>query len=136
MKYVLDASAILAWILREPGTERVRQLMGNGDCKFSGVNATEVIAKLADKQRPEAALRQVIGHIRAECIPFDATQAIEAGLLRPATRSLGLSLGDRACLALARREGAVAITADRAWMELAVPLGITIECVRPSVGIL
>lgn len=130
MKYVLDASAILAWILREPGSERVRQLMESGNCMISGVNAAEVIAKLADKQRSEAILREVIGHIGAECIPFDAAQAIEAGLLRSVTQSLGFSLGDRACLALAQLQGATAITADHSWLELAMPLGIGIECIR------
>lgn len=132
MKYVLDASAILAWILREPGSERVRQLMETGNCMISGVNAAEVIAKLADKQRPETVLREVIRHIGAECMPFDAAQATEAGLLRPVTRPLGLSLGDRACLALARLQGAAAITADHAWLQLATPLGITIESIRPK----
>lgn len=132
MKYVLDASAILAWVLREPGSERVRQLMEDGNCIVSGVNAAEVITKLADKQRPETFLREVIGHIGAECISFDAAQATEAGLLRPVTRSLGLSLGDRACLALARLQSATAITADHAWLQLAIPLGITIESIRPK----
>ena len=130
MKYVLDASAILAWILHEPGAERVRQLMQTGNCLISGVNAAEVVAKLADKDRPEAALRQVINHIGAECIPFDAPQATESGLLRPLTRHLGLSLGDRACLALARLHDAEVVTADRPWLELAETLGISVECIR------
>ena len=91
MNHVLDASAVLAWILKEPGSERVRELMESGNCLLSGVNAAEVVAKLADKDRPAAALRQVVAHIGAECIPFDAAQATEAGLLRPLTRHLGLS---------------------------------------------
>ena len=130
MKYVLDASAVLAWILHEPGAERVRQLMQTGDCLISSVNAAEVVAKLADKDRPQAALHQVINHIGAECIPFDASQATESGLLRPLTRHLGLSLGDRACLALARLHNAAVITADRPWLELAETLGISVECIR------
>lgn len=132
MKYVLDASAILAWILREPGAERVLQLMEEGGCMVSSVNATEVVAKLADKQRPQAALRQVIEHIRAECVPFDAAQAMEAGLLRSTTRHLGLSLGDRACLGLASLHRATVITTDRAWLELAKQLDLVIECIRPA----
>ncbi len=131
MNYVLDASAILAWILREPGAERVRQILETGHCLISGVNATEVVAKLADKDRPVAALRQVIAQIGAECVPFDADQATETGLLRPPTRHLGLSLGDRACLALARLRGATAITTDRPWLDLAAPLDMHIECIRP-----
>ncbi|MBK9953973.1 MAG: type II toxin-antitoxin system VapC family toxin [Rhodocyclaceae bacterium] len=131
MNHVLDASAVLAWILKEPGSERVRELMESGNCLLSGVNAAEVVAKLADKDRPAAALRQVVAHIGADCIPFDAAQATEAGLLRPLTRHLGLSLGDRACLALARLRGAAVITTDRPWLQLAQPLGLSIECIRP-----
>lgn len=132
MSYVLDASAVLAWILREPGAERVRSLMQTGDCLISSVNAAEVVTRLADGTRPEASLREVIAHIEAQCVPFDAHHATEAGLLRPATRHLGLSLGDRACLALARLTKAVVITADRPWLELAQPLGLAIECIRPA----
>ncbi len=132
MSCVLDASAVLAWILHEPGAERVRELLQTGKCSISAVNAAEVVAKLADKSRPEGALRQVIGHIGAVCVPFDAAQATESGLLRPLTRQLGLSMGDRACLALARLNGAVAVTADRAWLDLPETLGVSIECIRPS----
>ena len=128
MNSVLDASAILAWILREPGSERVRELMATGNCLLSAVNAAEIITKLADKDRPETALRQVIAHIGAECLPFDAAQATEAGLLRPLTRHLGLSLGDRACLALAVSRGALVLTADRAWKRIDLP--VQIELVR------
>lgn len=128
---VLDASAVLAWILREPGAERVTALMLQGNCLISSINAAEVVARLADKGRPEAALREVIGHIGARLVPFDAAQATESGLLRPRTRHLGLSLGDRACLALALTQGASVITADRPWLELAKPLGLAIESIRP-----
>lgn len=131
MSVVLDASAVLAWILKEPGSERVQALMEAESCLLSAVNAAEVVAKLADKNRPVAALRQVIGHIGAACVPFDAAQAAEAGLLRPLTRHLGLSTGDRACLALARLSGGAVITADRPWLELAPALGLSIECIRP-----
>jgi ribonuclease VapC len=131
MRYVLDASAVLAWILREPGAERVRRLMQTGDCLISSVNAAEVVTRLADGTRPEASLREVIDHIEAKCVPFEAIHATEAGLLRPSTRYLGLSLGDRACLALARLTHATVITADRPWLQLAEPLGLHIECIRP-----
>lgn len=130
-RQVLDASAVLAWILCEPGAERVTSLMLQGDCLISSINAAEVVARLADKGRPESALRQVIGHIGARLVPFDTDQATESGLLRPRTRHLGLSLGDRACLALALTHGASVVTADRPWLDLAAPLGLAIECIRP-----
>ena len=107
-------------------------LMQTGNCVISSVNAAEVVSRLADGQRSEAALREVIGHIGAEVVAFDAPQATEVGLLRPITRHLGLSLGDRACLALARLTNATVITADRAWMDLAQPLEISIEYIRPA----
>jgi len=130
--YVLDASAVLAWILREPGGERVLSLMQTKTCLISAVNAAEVIARLADIGRPEAALRRVIEHIGASVIPFDDAQATECGLLRALTRRQGLSLGDRACLALAKVSDASVITADRAWLPLAATLGLAIESIRPA----
>lgn len=130
MKYVLDASACLAWILKEPGHARVLELLGTGDCLISSVNAAEVVSRLARLGHEESVLRQVVGHLRADCVSFDAKQATEAGVLREPTRHLGLSLGDRACLALARAQDAVAVTADRVWMPLAQPLDIAIECIR------
>ena len=60
--------------------------------------------------------------------PFDESLAVEAGFLRPATRQYGLSLGDRACLALALRERIPVVTADRAWSQL--DLGIDIQVIR------
>ena len=106
MNSVLDASAILAWILREPGSERVRELMATGNCLLSAVNAAEIITKLADKDRPETALRQVIAHIGAECLPFDAAQATEAGLLRPLTRDAWSAVAVFALTATALPAGA------------------------------
>lgn len=132
MSDVLDASAVLAWILREPGHMHVQALLERGDCVVSAVNAAEVVSKLMDKNRPHAALKQVIDHFGAPCIAFDAQQATDAGLLRQATRVKGLSLGDRACLALAKQRGGTAYTADRSWLELAEPLGIRIACIRPD----
>lgn len=68
MTYVLDASAVLAWILREPDAEQVRRLMQTGDCLISSVNAAEIVTRLTDGARPEASLRQVIAHIEAACV--------------------------------------------------------------------
>lgn len=131
-RYVLDASAVLAWILREPGGERVAALMLAEDCLISSVNAAEVVARLADTGRPEAALRATLSHLGARLEPFDSNQATTSGLLRPATRRLGLSPGDRACLALAIQTGARVITADRVWLKLADDLNLPIECIRPE----
>lgn len=127
--YVLDASAVLAWIFREPGADRVASLMQTETCWLCSVNAAEIVSRLADAERPEAALRQVIDHIGAQLVPFDHSHATESGLMRPLTRHLGLSLGDRACLAVAKLANATAVTADRPWLQLNI--GISIECIRP-----
>ncbi|MFZ1106612.1 MAG: PIN domain-containing protein [Hyphomicrobiaceae bacterium] len=70
----------------------------------------------------------IVYRYRLAIVPFDEELARQTGALRPATRSLGLSLGDRACLALAQRERLPVLTADRSWAKL--DLGIAITMVR------
>lgn len=132
MTRVLDASAVLALLKREPGHERVAALMAGGDCIICAVNWAETASQLADSGQPLPAVKATLAALSPTVIPFDAARAAECGLLRPATRHLGLSLGDRACLALARLSKGTAVTADRPWLELAKPLGIGIECIRPA----
>jgi len=97
---------------------------------MSSVNWAEVSTKLIDRGYPESQLTSLLHALELEMVPFDASLATRTGLLRTATRSIGLSLGDRACLALAQARQASAITADRAWMGIAKELDLTIECVR------
>lgn len=132
MTYVLDASAVLALLKSEPGHERVAALMAGADCIVCAVNWAETASKLADSGQPVAAVKATLAALSPAVIPFDATHAAECGLLRPVTRHIGLSLGDRACLALARLTNGTAITADRPWLQLAEPLGIAIQCIRPT----
>jgi PIN domain nuclease of toxin-antitoxin system len=86
---------------------------------MSAVNLSEVVAKLVDHGLPEADLHAALDVLGIDVRGFDAETAYAAGELRRTTRDAGLSLGDRACLALAMRLGAVAVTADRAWSRLA-----------------
>lgn len=95
---------------------------------ISSVNFSEVVAKLADRGIPSAAIDQMIAGLDLEIIDFDRDQAMVAGQLRPLTRQLGLSFGDRACLALARSLGAVALTMDRSWAAL--DIGVAVELAR------
>ncbi|MDP2823508.1 MAG: type II toxin-antitoxin system VapC family toxin [Sulfuritalea sp.] len=132
MTRVLDASAVLALLKREPGHERVAALMASGDCVVCAVNWAETASKLADSGHPSPAIESTLAALNATIIPFDTIHAVACGLLRPATRHLSLSLGDRACLALAKLTKATVITADRPWLQLAAPLGLTIECIRPT----
>lgn len=123
---VLDASALLAVLRAEPGAERVEpRLEGAG---IGAVNLSEVVAKLDEDGVPEPEIRRAIGRLDLDVHAFDAAQAYVAGGLRQKTRARGLSFGDRACLALALRLGATALTADRAWARL--DLGIGIEVIR------
>lgn len=69
---------------------------------------------------PEETIRQALGALPMTIADFDEDLAYRAGLLRRATRGAGLSLGDRACLALAQRMGVEALTADRGWTTLNV----------------
>ncbi|MDB5482324.1 MAG: hypothetical protein JWO83_3377 [Caulobacteraceae bacterium] len=115
-RYVLDGSAVLCLIRNEPGADTVKAALP--DSSISTVNLSEVIAKMADLGMDAHLIDAVLDPLQLPAIPFDVAQARVAGLLRPATRSLGLSQGDRACLALAEQSGATAMTTDRAWGTL------------------
>ena len=119
---VLDASALFAYLGDEPGADVVAAAIADG-ATISSVNLAEALSTLANRGAdPAAVVAQLTerglldGAITVE--PFITADATEAARLRPLTRSAGLSLADRACLALARRLGSEALTADRAWLEL------------------
>ncbi|MGE0387439.1 MAG: type II toxin-antitoxin system VapC family toxin [Gammaproteobacteria bacterium] len=128
IRYVLDASALLAFLWREPGCERVESVLALESVAISAVNVAEVLTKAIDLGLPDEAVGELQASFDFEQVPFDHAAAAHAAAMRRATRHLGLSLGDRACLALASGRGAVALTADRAWIGL--DLGVQVECVR------
>jgi PIN domain nuclease of toxin-antitoxin system len=121
---VFDASAVLALLNQEQGSEAITALIP--DAVISAVNLSEVIAKLAEAGIPEANIQQILDHLNLEVIPFNDQQALTAGLLRPSTKSVGLSLGDRACLALGTLLNLPVITSDRAWSNLQLNLDIRV----------
>ncbi len=123
---VLDASAILAYLLGEPGAETVAGARGNG--VVSAVNVAEVGARLSDLGLSLPETRRSIALLDVEIVSFDAEQAHDTAGIRNATRRRGLSLGDRACLQLAARRALPALTADRAWTEIAT--GIEVRVIR------
>jgi ribonuclease VapC len=123
---VLDSSAVLAVILNEPGAGLVKT--GAKGAGISAVNLAEVVSKLCDQLFSNDQVDLIVSGLNLQVAPFDESQAIVAGQLRTVTRHLGLSLGDRACLALAIREKAAVITADRSWAGL--DLGIEIKVIR------
>jgi PIN domain nuclease of toxin-antitoxin system len=123
---VLDSSAVLAFLFNEQGAERAKTLFVEG--VVSSVNVTEIITKQVDRGiDPDVAALRWSG-LDIATRPFDRDLAILAGKLRAATRNKGLSLGDRACLALAIQEGVTAATADRIWTDL--DIGCKIELIR------
>ena len=126
---VLDASALLALFNDEPGVQAVLDAL-DGHCLISAVNQTEVLTKLLDKGLNEAEATSVMEAVEIEVVSFDETQSLDAAWLRLETRTVGLSLGDRACLALARSRKAVALTADRPWSQVADAVGVTVRCIR------
>ena len=127
MSVVLDTSALLAILFGEPGAEKVEVHLAHA--RMSSVNLAEAVSRVIDKGGPrEDVASGLLSMLGGGVDPFDAEQAISTGSLRPATRAAGLSLGDRACLALALSLDAPVLTADRAWAGL--DIGARIEVVR------
>ena len=123
---VLDASALLAVVLAEPGGERVADTLD--DALISSVNFAETAGVLMGAGIPASSVRARLSqHVRTT-VPFDEQDALLTAELRPLTRAAGLSLGDRACLALAKRRKLPALTADRAWAEL--DIGVEVRLIR------
>ena len=123
---VFDSSAVLAIAFGEQGADRAAEALGDG--VLSAVNASEVVARLVERGASDEDARESLQGFGLAIRPFDESLAIAAGLLRRSTRTHGLSLGDRACLALALRERAVVLTADRSWAAL--ELGPEVEFIR------
>ena len=132
MAPVLDASALLAHLRDERGADVVGEVIAGG-AVISTVNLAEVFSHSAERGADPAKLAEQLtrsglldGAITVE--PFTAADALEAARLRAATRDAGLSLGDRACLALAGRLDTVAVTADTAWRGAAH--GVALRYIR------
>lgn len=119
---VLDATAVLALLNDEPGADLVASLLQTA--VISTVNLAEVVSKLAEAGMPEPTIRTVISELGLKTVSFDETLAFRAGLLRPATSKYGLSLGDRACLALGQHLRKPVLTADRMWRSLKLNVGV------------
>ncbi len=125
--YVLDASALLALLKLEARGEQVAEAIANG-AAISVVNFSEVVAKLSEAGMPELAIHESLDSLGLEVVDFNAEFAYKVGLLRPLTKHAGLSLGDRACLALAQHFNLPALTTDQVWENLS--LGIAVQVIR------
>lgn len=128
-RIVLDTSALLAILHEEPGADTVTKRLESLDTfAMSTVNASEAYGKLLARGVGSAEAWEAVTASVPLLEPFDDEQARITGQLLPRTRSLGLSLGDRACLALAIVLKAPVYTADRAWKTLKV--GVAIHVIR------
>jgi ribonuclease VapC len=122
----LDASALLALLLDEPGAPVVRSALPGAE--ISTVNLSEVMAVVVERG---GSAEDVLGFAAEQGLWIRAFADADAGAaaeLRPSTRRAGLGLGDRACLALGRARGLPVLTADRVWAELDV--GVAVRLVR------
>jgi ribonuclease VapC len=113
--YVLDSSAVIALLGRERGAEAIDAVLQ--ESVISTVNLAEVISKLQERGGSDEEIDASLADLDLTVISFDIEQANKAGKMRNTTRARGLSLGDRACLALAASRGATAVTTDKAWKD-------------------
>lgn len=111
---VLDSSAVLAVLNDEPGADAVVAILD--DAVVSTVNYAEVVGKLVERGSSYGQAQAALRAIALTTVDFDIALARRTGALRAGTIRRGLSLGDRACLSLAEREGVPAVTGDRAWV--------------------
>jgi ribonuclease VapC len=123
-KVVLDASAVLAYLQDESGSEKVDVVLSEGRAIMSAVNYAEVVGKLLEAGLSESSVIVVMENLELQIEPLDDKQAWETGMLRMSTREFGLSLGDRACLALAHIKKLSIITADKQWDKLKTSIKI------------
>jgi ribonuclease VapC len=129
---VLDASALLAYLQGEPGADCVATSLTQGTA-MSAVNWAEVLSKLLERGKlPQAVTAQLrdLGLLgqAIQIYPVDEALALIIAELLPSTRAMGLSLGDRACLALALTLNLPALTADKAWSN--VDAGVLVQLIR------
>jgi PIN domain nuclease of toxin-antitoxin system len=125
---VLDASALLAYLNEEPGAEAVEEALSQG-AVIGAVNWAEVLSKVAEGGNDPEALSEALkarGLLEQalRVLPLLQEDALTISRLRPMTKALGLSLGDRACLALGLRLGQAVLTTDREWQRLSLKVEV------------
>ena len=125
---VLDASALLALLLGEPGADKVKSRLDGS--LMTTVNLAEVVSHYAKLSVARYDIEALLRPLPIQLVPVDAALSYDAGMLRLITLEGGLSLGDRYCLALAKREGLPALTAERRWTAIAAAAQVTVEMIR------
>lgn len=125
-KCALDASAVLALLNQEPGSDTVESFLP--EAEISAVNLCEVLGKLIDAGLSESEALSSVNLLELTVVDFDTEMAYLAAALRPATKKQGLSLGDRTCLALGIKHDIPVITAEREWSK--IKAGVEIKIIR------
>lgn len=125
-RIVLDASAVMAVLKLEPGGDAVADVLGQA--VISTINLSEVVTSLVNQGAPFSRAADIVRSLIIEVIPFDEQLAFAAASLRAATRTSGLSFGDRACVALGRHTSLPVMTADKTWAKLDV--GVDVRLIR------
>jgi PIN domain nuclease of toxin-antitoxin system len=123
---ILDASALLALIFEEKGSAIVGKYLQGAS--MSTVNMTEVATYIGERCTPTNKAETLLRDLAITIIPYDEEQAFLAAALYRKTKVKGLSLGDRACLALAIIQHLPVLTADKAWSEIDV--GVKVKLIR------
>jgi PIN domain nuclease of toxin-antitoxin system len=125
---ILDASAMLAFLLREPGKERVAEAIMQG-ASMTTVNFAEIAVKYV-LRGAKAQARTLAERLPVTLVPVDQDLALRSALMVDITKPIGASLGDRVCLALGQRSGEAVLTADKRWLEIAAAADVTVESIR------
>jgi ribonuclease VapC len=127
VEFVLDATALIALLSREPGHQKVAEILDRA--AVSTVNLAETIHKLVQRGSAPAQAERFLRDLQIRTEEWSEDMAYESAGLAHSSRALGLSLGDRACLTLAKHLGATAVTADRIWRKIPA-LGVPILIFR------
>jgi PIN domain nuclease of toxin-antitoxin system len=115
-------------LLGEPGGEKVKAALDGA--VLGAVNLAEIVSHYAKLGAARSDIEAMLRPLPIRVVPIDAALSYDAGMLRPLTLPGGLSLGDRYCLALAKREGVPALTGERRWPDIAAAAGVTVELIR------
>jgi ribonuclease VapC len=127
IEYVMDSTALIAVVYQEPGYQRVVEILDKS--AISAVNLAEIINKLVLRGSPAETVRETLFTLELTVQDWTEDLAYRSAEFTPFTKSHGLSLGDRACLTLAKQLRATAVTSDRAWRR--VPsLGVRVMMFR------
>jgi ribonuclease VapC len=127
IEYVLDATALIALVAQESGSERIAELLENS--VVGAVNLAETANKLLEKGFSAAEVRESLAKLELKIEDWTEAMAYRSAEFTRFNKSHGLSLGDRACLTVAKQLRITAVTSDSTWRR-APSLGVPIMIFR------